>query len=108
MTLSAKFAGTISMLANLGLFLKTERDDTPHSGTFSSGIAMIIAPFAAFIVQMAISRTREYAADRRGAEICGNPLWLSLALEKLAYAARENVNLDAENNTATAHMFIIH
>ncbi len=68
---------------------------------------MIIAPFAAMLVQMAISRTREYAADRRGAEICGNPLWLASALDKIATAAHHIPNPRAEANPATAHMFII-
>lgn len=68
---------------------------------------MIAAPFAASIVQMAISRTREYAADRRGAEICGNPEWLASALEKIAMGASRTANIAAEKNPATAHMFII-
>lgn len=59
------------------------------------------------IVQMAVSRTREYAADRRGAEICGNPLWLSTALNKIARSAKVIPNEEAEHNPATAHMFII-
>jgi heat shock protein HtpX len=59
------------------------------------------------LVQMTISRTREYAADRRGAEICGNPLWLASALRKISAGAGRIVNEDAERNPATAHMFII-
>lgn len=68
---------------------------------------MILAPLAASVVQMAISRTREYAADRMGAQICGNPLWLASALHKIAGGAARVVNEDAEHNPATAHMFII-
>ena len=68
---------------------------------------MIVAPLAAAIVQMAISRTREYSADRRGAEICGQPLWLASALAKIAKSAERIHNPDAERNPATAHMFII-
>src|SRR5690606_20143751 len=59
------------------------------------------------IVQMAVSRTREYSADRRGAEICGNPLWLASALDKIARGAERIPNADAERNPATAHLFII-
>jgi heat shock protein HtpX len=59
------------------------------------------------LVQMAISRTREYSADRRGAEICGNPLWLASALRKIATDARHVVNPAAERNPATAHLFIV-
>ena len=59
------------------------------------------------LVQMAISRTREYAADRMGAEICGNPIWLASALGKIAGGAARVHNPDAERNPATAHMFII-
>ena len=68
---------------------------------------MIIAPFAAMMVQMAVSRTREYSADRRGAEICGQPLALASALRKIAGAAHAVPNVAAERNPATAHMFII-
>ena len=70
-------------------------------------LAMIVAPFAAMIVQMAVSRTREYEADRRGAEICGHPLWLAAALNKIARGAEQIPNMDAERNPATAHLFII-
>src|SRR3546814_6380685 len=68
---------------------------------------MVVAPLAAMLGQMAISRTREYSADRRGAEICGNPIWLASALGKIAGAAQVIHNDDAERNPATAHMFII-
>ena len=62
---------------------------------------------AAALVQMAISRTREYAADKAGAEICGQPLWLASALEKIAMGAARIDNHAAERNPGTAHMFII-
>jgi heat shock protein HtpX len=68
---------------------------------------MILAPLAAMLVQMAISRTREYAADDLGARICGNPMWLASALSRIENAAHRQPNYDAERNPATAHMFII-
>ena len=68
---------------------------------------MLLAPLAAMLVQMAISRTREYAADREGAEICGHPEWLASALDKIAGQAAQIPNEMAETNPGTAHMFII-
>src|SRR4029078_7523957 len=68
---------------------------------------MILAPFGAMLVQMAISRTREYAADDLGARICGQPMWLASALAKIENAAHQIPNMEAERNPATAHMFII-
>jgi heat shock protein HtpX len=68
---------------------------------------MILAPLAAMLVQMAISRTREYSADRAGAEICGQPLWLARALQKIEQLARGVINEPAERNPASAHLFIV-
>jgi len=68
---------------------------------------MILAPLAAMLVQMAISRTREYSADRLGAEICGQPMWLARALQRIEQLARGIVNPGAERNPASAHLFII-
>ncbi|HCK31926.1 MAG TPA: protease HtpX, partial [Rhodospirillaceae bacterium] len=67
----------------------------------------IMAPLAASLVQMAISRSREFEADRVGAQICGRPLWLADALAKIENAAQHIDNYPAEQNPATAHMFII-
>ncbi|WP_274423186.1 zinc metalloprotease HtpX [Chelativorans sp. YIM 93263] len=106
MTITATIAGAISMLANFALFFGGGRNNNPL-GFIGVLIAIIVAPLAAMMVQMAISRTREYAADRRGAEICGQPLWLASALNKIARSARQIVNEDAERNPSTAHMFII-
>jgi heat shock protein HtpX len=68
---------------------------------------VILAPLAAGLVQMAISRTREYGADREGAEISGRPLWLASALQKIAGAAERIPNEEAERNPASAHLFIV-
>jgi heat shock protein HtpX len=70
-------------------------------------LVALLAPMAAMLVQMAISRTREYAADRAGAEICGHPLWLARALGKLERGAAAIDNAAAEKNPATAHLFIV-
>ena len=108
MTITATIAGAISMLGNFAFFFGGNRDNNNGGlGLIGMLVALIVAPFAAMLVQMAISRTREYSADRRGAEICGNPLWLASALRKIAMGAGRIVNQDAERSPATAHMFII-
>ncbi|MBX3493304.1 MAG: zinc metalloprotease HtpX [Parvibaculum sp.] len=105
MTVTATIAGAISMLANFALFFGGNRN---APGGFIGVLALaILAPMAAALVQMAISRTREYSADRGGAEISGNPLWLASALERIDATARRTRNAQAEGNPATAHMFII-
>ena len=106
MTITATIAGAISMLANYAMFFGG-RDRNNPLGLIGTIALMILAPMAAMLVQMAISRTREYAADRAGAKICGNPLWLATALEKISRAAQRIPNEAAEANPATAHMFII-
>jgi heat shock protein HtpX len=107
MTIVATLAGAISMLGNFAFFFGGNRDNNNSLGIIGVLVAMIVAPFAAMIVQMAVSRTREYEADRRGAEICGQPLWLASALDKIARGAERIRNPDAERNPATAHLFII-
>ena len=107
MTIVATLAGAISMLGNFAFFLGGSRENNNPFGFVGVLFAMIVAPFAAMIVQMAVSRTREYEADRRGAEICGHPLWLASALGKIARGAEQIPNPDAERNPAMAHLFII-
>jgi heat shock protein HtpX len=107
MTITATLAGAISMLGNFAFFFGGSRNNNNPFGFVGVLIAMIVAPLAAMLVQMAISRTREYSADRGGAEICGNPLWLASALGKIARGAEQIVNPQAENNPATAHLFIV-
>lgn len=105
MTITATIAGAIGMLANFALFFGGNRNNP--LGFVGVLATMILAPLAASLVQLAISRGREYEADRAGAEICGNPHWLADALEKLHRGAERIDNPAAENNPATAHMFIV-
>jgi len=107
MTITATIAGALSMLANFGLFFGGGDNRNNPLGFIGVILTVILAPMAAMLVQMAISRSREYEADRIGAEICGRPLWLASALEKIeAFSKRIDYGA-AERNPATAHMFII-
>ncbi|HEV2574024.1 zinc metalloprotease HtpX [Methylocella sp. CPCC 101449] len=106
MTVTATLAGAISSIAQWGLFFGGNRNNN-GLGIIGSIALMILAPLAAMIVQMAISRSREYEADRLGAEICGNPRWLASALAKISGAAERIPNEAAEANPALAHMFIV-
>ena len=104
MTVTATFAGAISMLANFAMLFGRGRNQQNPIALIAM---MILAPLAAGLVQMAISRSREYEADRAGAEICGNPMWLASALQRIQGFAARIDNDTAERNPATAHMFII-
>ena len=106
MTITATIAGAISMLANFAFFLGGDRRNNPL-GLVGMLLVMLLAPFAAVLVQMAISRSREFEADRAGAEISGRPLWLASALQRIDAAAQRIDNEEAEQNPATAHMFIV-
>ncbi|WP_119460605.1 zinc metalloprotease HtpX [Rhodospirillaceae bacterium SYSU D60014] len=105
MTVTATLAGAIGMLANFAFFFGGNRNNP--LGLIGTLLVAILAPLAAMLVQMAISRTREYGADQEGAEISGQPLSLASALEKIQGSARRIDNHQAEANPATAHMFII-
>jgi heat shock protein HtpX len=107
MTITATIAGAISMLAQFGMFFTGNRDGNNGTGIIGTLAMVILAPIAAMIVQMAISRTREYAADRMGAQIAGEPMWLVSGLQRIENAAHQIPNEAAEHNPATAHMFII-
>ena len=107
MTITATIAGAISMLAQFGMFFGGNNRDNNGPGIVGSIAMMILAPLGAMLVQMAISRTREYAADNLGARIVGQPMWLASALVKIENAAHQVPNMEAERNPATAHMFII-
>jgi heat shock protein HtpX len=107
MTITATIAGAISMLAQFGFFFGGHRGNNNGPGAIASILMMILGPLAAMLVQMAISRTREYAADNLGARIAGQPMWLASALVKIENAAHQVPNMEAERNPATAHMFIV-
>ena len=102
MTITATIAGAISMLAQFGMFFGGGHRDSNGQG---GGLGIIGS--LAMMMQMAISRTREYAADETGARICGQPMWLASALSKIENAAHQVPNMEAERAPATAHMFII-
>ncbi len=105
MTVTATIAGAISMLANISMFFGHSEHN--RLGMFGTIAIMVLAPIAAMLVQMAISRTREYSADKIGAEICGNPNALASALAKIDQMAHQTYNKEAERSPASAHMFII-
>ncbi|HSR55882.1 MAG TPA: zinc metalloprotease HtpX [Alphaproteobacteria bacterium] len=105
-TITATIAGAIGMLANFAFFFGGHSRNNPL-GIIGVLLIAILGPIMAMVVQMAISRAREYEADRGGAEICGHPLWLASALERIQGAAEAIENDKAEENPATAHMFII-
>ena len=109
MTVTATIAGAVSMLANFAFFFGGFGNDNRNNPLGFVGVILValLAPIAAMLVQLAISRGREYEADRGGAEISGNPLWLASALEKLEDAKNQVENVDAERNPATAHLFIV-
>ncbi len=106
MTVTATLAGAIAMLANFALFFGGSDRDRP-GGLAGTLALMVLAPLAAGLVQMAVSRSREYEADRLGAEISGRPDWLASALTKIDASARATPNPAAERNPALAPLFII-
>ncbi len=107
MTVAATFAGAISMLAQFGFWFGRGGSNRNPLGGFGVLLAVLVAPVAAMLVQMTISRTREYSADRRGAEISGKPLALASALKKIATTGHRFEMRSAERFPGTAHMFIV-
>lgn len=105
MTVTATIAGAIGFLTQFGMFFGRGRDNP--LGMIGTLLVMFLAPVAAMLVQMAISRTREYAADKLGADICGHPEWLASALQLIEHQAGGVVNPRAQENPASAHLFII-
>jgi heat shock protein HtpX len=110
MAVAATLGGAISMLAQylqFGALFGGRREGNTGAGWIGSLVAIIVAPLAAMLVQMAVSRSREYQADRLGGLLSGNPLWLAAALRKIEGYAHEIRNAPAEAVPATAHLFII-
>lgn len=108
MTITATLAGAVGMLANIAsMQMMFGGNRNNPMGIIGVVLTMVLAPLAATMVQMAISRAREYKADALGAEICGEPLWLANALADLSRGAGQIDNERAERNPATAHMFIV-
>lgn len=101
MTMVATIAGAVSMLANFGLFFRD------RNAGIAGLLAVFVAPFAAMIVQMAISRTREFGADRSAAQISGKPLALASALAKISDQAQRTPNPVAQRNPAAAQLYIV-
>ena len=106
MTITATLAGAISMLAQFGFWFGGRNSNSPL-GPFGGIVAFFVAPLAAALVQMAVSRTREYEADRDGARISGDPLALATALEKISGMARQFENPWARRSPGMAHLFIV-
>jgi heat shock protein HtpX len=109
MTVTATLAGAIGMLAQFGFLFGGRSEDGRRNpfGPIGAILLMIVGPIAAMLVQMAISRAREYEADRLGAEICGDPRWLASGLQRLEQFKHGRLNATAEAHPASAHMFII-
>src|SRR5262249_48310724 len=107
MTIAATIAGAIGMIANFAYFFGGGNSRQQPLGPIGVLMVAILAPITATLVQLAVSRTREYDADREGAEICGRPLWLASALAKIDEGAQLIDNPSAEANPATAHLFIV-
>ena len=107
-TIAATIAGAISYLAQMAqwamIFGGHRGDDDDGGSPIAAFVMMIVGPIAAMIIQMAISRSREYAADSGGAEIAGNPRYLAGALRKLHMASQK---IPMHANPATSHMFIV-
>ena len=108
MTVAATLSGAIGMLASFGFFFGGGRDENgrPVGNPILSILAMIVAPIAASLIQMAISRSREFEADRMGAQISGHPEWLASALARLHAGTQAIPNATAQANPATAHLYI--
>jgi heat shock protein HtpX len=108
-TITATFAGAITSMAQMAMFSSLFSNNNEEEGGSGIGglLMMLLAPLAASLIQMAVSRSREYGADDEGALMCGNPLWLASALNKLESGSRQVPLREAENHPASAHLFIV-
>lgn len=107
-TISATIAGAIGMLANMAQLAMLFGGRRQEQGSaLASILLMIFAPIAAALIQFAVSRTREYAADKSGAQLCGHPLWLASALKKLERGNLQNPMPAADQHPTSAHLFIV-
>ncbi len=106
-TVSATMAGAISMLANFAMFFGGRDSEGRSTNPIVGLLVMLLAPLAASLIQMAISRAREFEADRGGAEISGDPRALASALEKIHRFAQGTPMLPAERHPETAQMMIM-
>ncbi|MBF0370697.1 MAG: zinc metalloprotease HtpX [Magnetococcales bacterium] len=107
-TISATLAGAITTMANMAQWAMIFGGRQDEEGGGAGGfLMMFLAPIAAMLIQMAVSRSREYLADAEGARLCGNPLWLASALNKLDAGNRRTHLREAESHPATAHLFIV-
>lgn len=107
MTITATLAGAISSIAQFGMFFGGGERRDNGLGVIGTIVLSILAPIAAMIVQMAVSRSREYVADEMGGRIAGNPIWLASALEKIAGGVAAIPDQQVEAKPAMAHMFIM-
>lgn len=107
--ISATIAGAISGIANLFMWFPSSSHSNEEQGVspLVGLVMMIVAPLSAWLIQMAISRSREFEADVGGARLCGNPHWLANALIKLDHASHERPFTEAETHPSTAHLFIV-
>ncbi len=103
-SVAATIGAAVTYIAQFGFLFGGRSDDEERGSIVGTILMMILAPLAAAVIQMAISRSREYMADDAGAQICDHPLWLASALDKLR---RGSEAIPMHANQATAHMFIV-
>ncbi len=105
-SVAATIGAAITYVAYFGMFFRGSSDEDEGGGSIITSILLVVlAPLAATVIQMAISRSREYLADRAGAEFCGHPLWLASALDRLRTGVAA---VPMQANAATAPLFIVH